>query len=190
MGSTPPLPVENGIPIVWADQPFPDVELALANWLLHCDAFVGADGEPVPWLLARSLPVLLPASKAEFRAAVGAEWADVADVVDRVTYDRMILGGAVIALEEQVRAGRQFKSAPEQFRPRKLAQALLHRATVAGLDGRLEDERRESEQAAGRIPSFKLPTGPVRFRLSEVEAWLEGCRRGPAPDGGGRMVSA
>lgn len=35
---------------------------------------------------------------------------------------------------------------------------------------------------AGRIPSFKLgpgPGGPVRFRVSEVEAWLEGCRRGP-----------
>ena len=32
---------------------------------------------------------------------------------------------------------------------------------------------------AGRIPSFKLPTGPVRFRASEVEAWLEECRRGP-----------
>ena len=32
---------------------------------------------------------------------------------------------------------------------------------------------------AGRIPSFKLPTGPVRFRPSEVEAWLEECRRGP-----------
>ena len=32
---------------------------------------------------------------------------------------------------------------------------------------------------AGRIPSFKLPTGPVRFRPSEVEAWLESCRRGP-----------
>jgi excisionase family DNA binding protein len=33
---------------------------------------------------------------------------------------------------------------------------------------------------AGRIPSLKLPTGPVRFRVSEVEAWLEECRRGPA----------
>lgn len=33
---------------------------------------------------------------------------------------------------------------------------------------------------AGRIPSFKLPTGPVRFRASEVEAWLEEHRRGPA----------
>jgi excisionase family DNA binding protein len=32
---------------------------------------------------------------------------------------------------------------------------------------------------AGLIPSFKLPTGPVRFRVSEVEAWLEECRRGP-----------
>jgi excisionase family DNA binding protein len=32
---------------------------------------------------------------------------------------------------------------------------------------------------SGRIPSFKLgpgPVGPVRFRLSEVEAWLESCR--------------
>ena len=37
---------------------------------------------------------------------------------------------------------------------------------------------------AGRIPSFKLgagPGGPVRFRLREVEAWLEERRRGPAP---------
>jgi excisionase family DNA binding protein len=37
---------------------------------------------------------------------------------------------------------------------------------------------------AGRIPSFKLgpgPGGPVRFRLSEVIAWLEECRRGPKP---------
>ena len=36
---------------------------------------------------------------------------------------------------------------------------------------------------AGRIPSFKLGPGvggPVRFRASEVEAWLEECRRGPA----------
>jgi excisionase family DNA binding protein len=35
---------------------------------------------------------------------------------------------------------------------------------------------------AGRIPSFKLgagPGGPVRFRLRDVEAWLEACRRGP-----------
>jgi excisionase family DNA binding protein len=35
---------------------------------------------------------------------------------------------------------------------------------------------------AGELPGFKLgdkPAAPVRFRLSEVEAWLEGCRRGP-----------
>jgi excisionase family DNA binding protein len=31
---------------------------------------------------------------------------------------------------------------------------------------------------AGRIPSFKLPTGPVRFRASELERWIEGCRVG------------
>ncbi len=31
---------------------------------------------------------------------------------------------------------------------------------------------------AGRIPSFKIGTA-VRFRASEVEAWLDGCRRGP-----------
>ena len=46
---------------------------------------------------------------------------------------------------------------------------------------------------AGRIPSFKLGPGvggPVRFRASEVEAWLEECRRGPAsqrPQGGGMI---
>jgi excisionase family DNA binding protein len=32
---------------------------------------------------------------------------------------------------------------------------------------------------AGKLPGYKLPTGPVRFRASEVEAWLEDCRRGP-----------
>ena len=31
---------------------------------------------------------------------------------------------------------------------------------------------------AGDLPGFKLfgRTGPVRFRASEIEAWLEGCR--------------
>jgi excisionase family DNA binding protein len=36
---------------------------------------------------------------------------------------------------------------------------------------------------AGRLPGFKLGDGagaPVRFRASELEAWIEGCRRGPA----------
>ena len=33
---------------------------------------------------------------------------------------------------------------------------------------------------AGKLPGFKLPTGPVRFRESEVLAWLEECRRGPS----------
>jgi excisionase family DNA binding protein len=32
---------------------------------------------------------------------------------------------------------------------------------------------------ADRIPGFKLPTGPVRFRATEVEAWFEAHRRGP-----------
>lgn len=32
---------------------------------------------------------------------------------------------------------------------------------------------------AGTLPGFKLPSGAVRFRLSDVEAWLEQCRRGP-----------
>ena len=39
------------------------------------------------------------------------------------------------------------------------------------------------EWEAGRLPGFKLGDGrasPVRFRLSEVEAWLEERRRGPA----------
>lgn len=30
------------------------------------------------------------------------------------------------------------------------------------------------------LPGFKIGRA-VRFRPSEVEAWLEGCRRGPAP---------
>ena len=38
------------------------------------------------------------------------------------------------------------------------------------------------EWEAGRLPGFKLGDGraaPVRFRPSEVEAWLETRRRGP-----------
>ena len=31
----------------------------------------------------------------------------------------------------------------------------------------------------GDLPGFKLPNGAVRFRWSEVEGWLEGCRGGP-----------
>jgi excisionase family DNA binding protein len=34
---------------------------------------------------------------------------------------------------------------------------------------------------AGRLPGFKLGGRAVRFRESEVLAWLEECRRGPAP---------
>lgn len=41
---------------------------------------------------------------------------------------------------------------------------------------------------AGRLPSFKLPTGPVRFRASEVEAWLDECRRGPCVSGAGERA--
>lgn len=32
---------------------------------------------------------------------------------------------------------------------------------------------------AGVLPGFKLWNGPVRFRASELEAVLEGWRRGP-----------
>ena len=35
----------------------------------------------------------------------------------------------------------------------------------------------------GDLPGFKLPNGAVRFRASEIEAWLDGCRRGPASPG-------
>ena len=38
---------------------------------------------------------------------------------------------------------------------------------------------------AGRLPGFRLgggERGPVRFRLSEVEAKLERWRRGPKPE--------
>ena len=33
----------------------------------------------------------------------------------------------------------------------------------------------------GELPGFKLPGGAVRFRESEILAWLETHRRGPAP---------
>ena len=32
----------------------------------------------------------------------------------------------------------------------------------------------------GQLPGFKIGRA-VRFRPSEVEVWLEGCRRGPRP---------
>ena len=32
----------------------------------------------------------------------------------------------------------------------------------------------------GDLPGFKIGRA-VRFRPTEVEAWLEGCRRGPTP---------
>ena len=32
----------------------------------------------------------------------------------------------------------------------------------------------------GDLPGFKIGRA-VRFRPAEVEVWLEGCRRGPAP---------
>jgi excisionase family DNA binding protein len=37
---------------------------------------------------------------------------------------------------------------------------------------------------AGELPGFKLGGGraaPVRFRSSELEGWIEACRRGPDP---------
>jgi len=36
---------------------------------------------------------------------------------------------------------------------------------------------------AGKLPGFKLGGRAVRFRESEVLAWLEQSRRGPAPCG-------
>jgi len=36
----------------------------------------------------------------------------------------------------------------------------------------------------GELPGFKLPGGAVRFRASELEAWLDGCRRGPEVQAG------
>jgi predicted DNA-binding transcriptional regulator AlpA len=38
----------------------------------------------------------------------------------------------------------------------------------------------------GELPGFKLPCGAVRFRWSEIDAWLEGCRR----EAGARLKSA
>lgn len=33
----------------------------------------------------------------------------------------------------------------------------------------------------GELPGFKLPNGAVRFRASDVDAWLDEHRAGPAP---------
>ncbi len=41
---------------------------------------------------------------------------------------------------------------------------------------------------AERLPGFKLGGRAVRFRASEVEAWLEKQRRGPTPCNGPREV--
>jgi excisionase family DNA binding protein len=41
---------------------------------------------------------------------------------------------------------------------------------------------------AGRIPGFKLGQA-VRFRSSEVEAWLEAHRAGPKPSRGPKVVA-
>lgn len=60
-----------------------------------------------------------------------------------------------------------------------MTERLLTARELAGLLG-LSPATVLDWHEAGRIPSFKLPTGPVRFRASEVETWLEGCRRGPA----------
>lgn len=38
---------------------------------------------------------------------------------------------------------------------------------------------------AGRLPGYRLgarKSGPVRFKLDEIEAWLEGCRVEPRPE--------
>ena len=42
---------------------------------------------------------------------------------------------------------------------------------------------------ADRLPGFKLGGRAVRFRASEVEAWLEESRRGPAPSPRPRIVA-
>ena len=60
-----------------------------------------------------------------------------------------------------------------------MSERLLTARELAGLLGMSASTILDWHEA-GRIPSFKLPTGPVRFRASEVEAWLEGCRRGPS----------
>lgn len=64
-----------------------------------------------------------------------------------------------------------------------MTEPLLKAREVAELLGVSADWVLDKWQA-GELPGFRLgdrPPAPVRFRLSEVEAWLEARRRGPAP---------
>jgi excisionase family DNA binding protein len=36
---------------------------------------------------------------------------------------------------------------------------------------------------AGRVPALKLPSGAVRYRPEQVEAWLAGCEMGATAQG-------
>jgi excisionase family DNA binding protein len=42
---------------------------------------------------------------------------------------------------------------------------------------------------AGKLPGFKLGGRAVRFRPSEIEAWLEAQRRGPAIPAPASLIS-
>jgi excisionase family DNA binding protein len=38
-----------------------------------------------------------------------------------------------------------------------------------------------NKAAAGEVPSVKLPSGALRFRRSELDAWIEGQSTEPEP---------
>jgi excisionase family DNA binding protein len=67
-------------------------------------------------------------------------------------------------------------------------ECLLTTRDVAEMLG-LSSEAVLRRWRAGELPGFRLSTKALRFRESEVLAWLETRRRGPAPVDAMRAVS-
>lgn len=67
------------------------------------------------------------------------------------------------------------------------ADRLLTTADVAALLG-LSTEAVLRRWRAGELPGFRLSTKVLRFRESELNAWLESCRQGPRQQAVGSPV--
>jgi len=64
-----------------------------------------------------------------------------------------------------------------------LADRLLPASEAAHFLGYTEGTLR-NKASAGEVPSVKLPSGALRFRLSELEAWIATAR----PDSNGEAA--
>ena len=61
-----------------------------------------------------------------------------------------------------------------------VSEPLLTAREVAGMLGATHDWVLDQWQA-GNLPGFRLTERMVRFRASEIAAWVESHRRGPRP---------